>query len=609
MFILGFLSFLQITFLPGILLLKFFDIKRGFLQTTIFAFGLSLIANHLLVIGITTLGLNITYSFYGLFGLELIAIFMLYRNSLRGSLETITTRKNGQILDYFSSLRIFSNEKEHNKFGQILMNIISVIFIVWALSSIWWAFKVWYTNLDSIFTQWDSIISWNRWATEWYSGNFPIKTNRYAQLIPTNFAVSYAFLGDTKIQFFAKSFMPLFNLYILLLMFDLGLEYKNPGYFISVVATRYTLKKFLGEYISSGYVDVALAFFTMLTVYSLLKALAINEQRQQLNYLRLGFIFAAGTALTKQNGLFIFALYPVLAYLLVLREIEAFDFRQQMIFLAKWFAISLLIILPWYTYNEYRIFTGRVDTNVAYLMGDRHGGRDLLERFTRAVGLLEKYFFLYPLILLTLPFLDSAIVWIAATILIPYSLIWAFAFSIFPRNLSIALPILGLVTGLSVQKIIELTGKLVEKLKLAELRSYLLVITMILIVIVAGFFVADEAMLQHQEEQQKEILLGYINRQIYEYFEYLGDYEPIMTNYPIRYLPGMEDLQIDIDNFSNYNVYQRVIENHPEVNLMLVFENTADELVLQEIDQKIASGDFELIFKDGKYSFIKIKNR
>jgi hypothetical protein len=56
-------------------------------------------------------------------------------------------------------------------------------------------------------------------------------------------------------------------------------------------------------------------------------------------------------------------------------------------------------------------------------------------------------------------------------------------------------------------------------------------------------------------------------------------------------------------------VYHQVIDRHPEASLMLVFEDNADALVIQEITENIENGDFELIFKDGKYSFIKILNR
>ena len=132
-------------------------------------------------------------------------------------------------------------------------------------------------------------------------------------------------------------------------------------------------------------------------------------------------------------------------------------------------------------------------------------------------------------------------------------------------------------------------------------------ILVILVVIVGGFYVSDSTLLHSQEIRQKEILLSSINHKIYDYFDELGHVEPIMTNYPIKYLPGLENMQIDIGNFSDYAMYRWVLDNHPETRLMLVFENRADEQVLQEIDAELKSGNFELIFKDGKYMFIEIK--
>ncbi len=42
-FILGVLALIQIFFLPGSILIKFFKIDKGMIQTLVFTFGLSLI--------------------------------------------------------------------------------------------------------------------------------------------------------------------------------------------------------------------------------------------------------------------------------------------------------------------------------------------------------------------------------------------------------------------------------------------------------------------------------------------------------------------------------------------------------------------------------------
>ncbi len=607
MFLLGILSTIQIIFLPGFLLLRAFNIKRNPIQDLSISFALSLVINYILVFIITAIKIDISVSYYIIFAIEAIIFIKIYAPVLKTSVEDSASSAISSIREYLSSINFAKEGHEGKQTIVFIKGLLTIVFILLAASSIWWAFKVWYTSLATVFSQWDAVVSWNSWATEWYSGVFPSNTRRYVQLIPTNFAVSYAFLQNTQLQFFAKGIMPLFNLFVLLLMFELGLETRNTGYFVGVVASRYIIKKFLGSYIASGYVDVALAFFAFITVYALLKAKVASEPDQKLSYLGLGVILAAGAALTKQNGLFIFAVYPFLAYWLVLKDITTLNRKEKLISIAKWFGISLCIILPWYLFNEYRIGIGANETNLLYLAVDRHEGRNLIERLARAGGLLEEYVYLYPLILLLLPFLESTFVWISLTILIPYSLIWAFAFSTFPRNLSIALPFLGLVAGMAVIKIIEFGEKLLTLIKFDQLNLYLIVIATMLMTIIGSQFIADTDLISLQEEQQKDILLRSINHKIYDYFDEIGHYEPIMTNYPIRYLPGLENSQIEIGNFADYNLYHWVIDNHPEARLMLVFEDRADEQVLQEIDAKLEAGNYELIFRDGKYMFIKIK--
>ncbi|MBT3389751.1 MAG: hypothetical protein HN413_05010, partial [Chloroflexi bacterium] len=219
MFLLGLISIIQITFLPGLILLKFFKAKHGILQSLVYAFALSLISNHLLVFTITALRINISIAFYVIFVLEIVGFIVLYKDELRQPLTTTLTNKREEFIVDLSSFWTSHAQKSSSSY-QIIVEIIALVSILWAGSSIWWAFRVWLSNVDTVFIQWDAIVSWNRWAIEWFNGSFPSLTNRYAQLIPTNFAVTYAYLGGTQLQFFAKSIMPFFNLFILLLLFS-----------------------------------------------------------------------------------------------------------------------------------------------------------------------------------------------------------------------------------------------------------------------------------------------------------------------------------------------------------------------------------------------------
>ncbi len=310
MFILGMLSLIQIVLLPGSIILKLLKISKGFIQNLVLSFALSLIFNHIFVVLLTHLGINFPVFHYLLFICEVVVFGYLFAADLKEPLGKILGRYYQSIISELQSLIGREDTESKPVLGKVIYWIIGSVFVVWAIICLIWALNILVSSFGSIFTIWDSVVSWNQWAVEWFSNTQPLDTKRYAQLIPTNFSVTYSYMQSEIIQFFAIGFMPLFPLFILLLMLDLGLEHKNLGYIIGLVATRYILNRFYSHFFSSGYVDVPLAFFTCLTVYLLLKTSKLSDEETKVKYVFLGFIMAAGAALTKQNGLFVFSVYP-----------------------------------------------------------------------------------------------------------------------------------------------------------------------------------------------------------------------------------------------------------------------------------------------------------
>ncbi|OQY36081.1 MAG: hypothetical protein B6243_03950 [Anaerolineaceae bacterium 4572_5.2] len=608
MFILGLLSIIQITFLPGILILKTLNVKKGFIQTLIFSFALSLIANHILVLLLTFLKINYSYIHYGIFAVELGLLWKFYLRNLSMPIGELLFNWTTRISNYASEIVSFPAKKSDRNIAKTLTGMVTTIFVFWSLESLWWAIKLFIDNIGTVFTIWDSVASWNRWALDWFSNTPATITYRYAQLIPTSFSVTYSFMGSSQLQFFAKGFMPIFILYMLLLMLDLGLDYKKSGYFIGLVATRYILQRFLGPYIGSGYVDAPLAFFTLLTVYTLLKAKTTSNTKKQLDYVFLGTIFAAGTALTKQNGLLVFTLYPVLAYFIIVKHIESLTTKEKLIKLTKYFLFAFILLLPWYVFNEYRLFMGE-KTNVAILAGNElHKGRAPWERFLRAISGIGIYAYLYLFVLLTLPFNTKDFRKIIYAILIPYSLIWGFLFSLETRNMSIALPLLGLATGLGAGGLTEFAANLITKFKITNIKTHILIILLIVIMVTGGLLVPSAPLIDYHKEQQKHILNANVTENLYQYFEETGNYEPVFTNYPLEYLPDLENLKVTIGAFTDYNLYKYTRAQHPEVNLMLIEDYRIADEVLEEIMYYVEQGDYEIIFQTSNFTFVRILN-
>ena len=86
---------------------------------------------------------------------------------------------------------------------------------------------------DNIFAYWDSALSWNSWAVNWFSGVIPHGTAEYPQAVPLNWALAYLIIGET-IQFVPKLTISLFPLLTVLFFFEYGIRRKNPAMLMAV---------------------------------------------------------------------------------------------------------------------------------------------------------------------------------------------------------------------------------------------------------------------------------------------------------------------------------------------------------------------------------------
>ena len=321
MFFLGILAILQMTLLPGLLLVKAFRLKLGTLQGLAYCFGLSLIANYAAVLLLTTLGLYRQAVALALVAAEVAAGVWLYRSELLQSWKVtgVSLWNRLSSLLHFLLPDLKSIEEDRSIFD-VLVGTATAVFAFFAITDLFWAVMVFISNVGTVFNSWDAVLSWNRWATEWAQNQFPTGVGLYPQLLPANWSLTYVLINDVHVQFFAKATIPLFLFFILLLFFDLGLNWKSMGAFIGLILTRLIIKKFTGDFIAEGYADIPIACMAFLSVYTLIKAKDQSDPAVQRQGIFLGAVFAGGAAVTKQAGVYMLALYPLLAYLLVLRS-------------------------------------------------------------------------------------------------------------------------------------------------------------------------------------------------------------------------------------------------------------------------------------------------
>lgn len=610
MFILGILAFAQITLIPGALFIKLIKFHGNAIQTLMTIFGLSLISNYVVVVILTIFKSYKQYVILPLFIVEMIALIWVYKSELGGSLGKILM----EVWQSFSQLIIgFFPTSEQDKPSskiRIIDYFLTILFGILAVSSILWIGKYFISNLGTIFDGWDAVLSWNQWALSWANNQIPLHTGRYTQLIPINWSITYVFMGNSNLQFFAKALMPLFPLFILVMMFDLGLNAKTAGAFIGVVITRLILKKFLVDEFSNGYVDLAVSFFAFLTIYTLLKATKSPDPNYRTQSLFLGGIFAAGAAITKQPGVYILVVFPILAFFFLIkpfyRPIPRTLWKRIIIIVL----IALIIASPWFIFKQVTFVTGAdtAEGSGISVASAAHGNIPLPEQMLVALQSLGKYFWVLLFLLPGLIFLESPLRWIVVLIVFPIALIWSGIASYDYRNLSIIYPLMGLAAGMGIQKLFEICLNMGSRIRILRWKVfYILPVFLLIALVVINFKLPASSLLNRQIELQKQLFSPSKNEKIYSLIASAGPQTKILTNYPIQLLPGLENDQI----FFAYSDYQSFIAfiKYPEIGYIFV-PTYADDQIKNYIDQQLKNGTFELIFEDTEwipYRMIKIR--
>ncbi len=602
MFVPGILGLIQTTCLPGLLVMRIFKAQWRLIPAILFTFGISLTATYAGVLLLTTLHLYTRPVAWAIFALEVLAAIYLYRHTLRKPIGIGAQKALAQLHALAHAFTPKQKEEETHPVAALLKTLVTIALVVYALSMLWWGVKVLFNGVGAVIDQWDAVVSWNAWAEEWAANAVPYKTWEYPQLIPINLSVSYLLMGSTEMQFFSTALMSLFTLAILLFLFDLALQHRTIGYFAAIIATKFIIKEFTGIYMNTAYVDIPLAFFSFAAVYAVLEARRQTEAEQAKPYLWIASILAGGAAVTKQGGVYILILLPVLVYFLVLPQFPQITKKQKQRLLLAPLGLSLLITLPWYIYVEAGILSGSFESNLAFVSSGIYGEQTRLEQFTAAFRSLGIYGYILILTVIGGVWLEKPYRWLVYGIVLPYYLAWAIFFSYDPRNLSLAFPFWGLAAGLLAGKLLDAGTELLSRLRLGRARAYFLPLLAAAAVIAAGFYFTDVRLMSRHDEVKRHILDNKINSLLYDYFETQGQVETVFSDYPIAELPGLSGYKISFRDQALFNI---AMETNPDINYILM-PNNSDQALKDQILSKVETGAYELIFEANRYYFIRV---
>lgn len=609
MYLKAILALAQTIFIPGYIFFNWLKIKTNPIRKLIFIFSLSLILNYIFVFLLVITKFYNLYTLYSLIIIEILIIIFFIK-------KTENERfKLSYILNFW---------EKSTKPEKLAINL--------GLIATLWVFLILLKNtfFFNNFVRWDAIVSWNRWALDWYSNILPQGTMHYPQLIPANWSISYVILG-APIQFIPKLIMPLFTLFMLFLFWDLGTTRKNFGYIWAIPAIILFIKHAMGKIIESGLVDLPVAFMTITSLSCILFAQKINDKKTIKKYLFLGSIISAGALVTKQAGIIIVLTYPILVFTLI----KQLKFKTKIKIILIHLLNILLIAVPFYIYKQIEILQKIDNSEISTVTNGIYKGSNLIQRFIYSIKIFLTYNLVFLgnhaviknklLHIITGSFLGiiySIFIWFSLknktfkiiffTILLPYSIFWALFLCYDFRNYAIAVPLYGLALGLGI-------NYLIKKLNWKTIKYIFLIILTITILFIDSKTKKSD-LLNQQNKKILKIGKYKLNKKLQKYNSknhkinrIISDYTHIKNIIPkasffyqkfnIVYCGYQGKKQTEKELYSKY---KNNLKNNFDYILYPI--QNISEKIKAHINKNIKSKIFKKIFKKNGYCLLKINN-
>lgn len=610
MVLLMIISIFQICFLPGFILYKLFfkSLHLNSLFLFIIYFALSLLVNYSLVGILLILGLYGFYSLMFVFCIEvMIVLYFIYRKRdvLIETVANIHKKLNALFLEFF-------------KFEFNINYFLRLFFLFWSVYILYSMTNLAIDSLGGIFNAWDSVVSWNRWAGELYSGQFPSLTYGYPMLMPANWSLSYV-IQKYPLQFIAKGIMSLFFLSIILGSTILGLVKKNLAYLtIPPIMTLIS-----NSYWNDGMIDIPVTFFVFLLIIIIFEASSEKLDKNRQLYFLLGSLVVITSALTKQAGLFFIILYPLL--FITISE-NKYTLSNIYIYLKQYLLLILVFIVPWYLYIQYKISIGQDSSAVEWITNGIYHGMSLFERFNVAsdmfISAFKENFVSFTVAFFFIVSMKNKKVRALNLIAtIPYYILWAFFFSYDLRNVYLLFPLIGLSVGTGIIETINIVKFLYfnqdddSSSYIYRVVLHLFFIILFLATIGISFFklekkISLDGLGTKHTELEKSIGDPFINSAIYEY---IGDQtitKNILSNYQyLKYLPILKD------HYTQQLFEKRASSDFDEFQSNLKIKNIGyilypiytDEKIQDYIKERIRNKSAQLIFDIHDFKFVVLK--
>jgi hypothetical protein len=510
---LGIISIIQMAFLPGFIICRGFKLENYLPSKWAAYFFVSIVANYILVYSLTSFHLYTSEVLRSIVVLEAITAVCLGWNELVS--KPSWKWSWGRFQSYWQT------EPMAKWIAGTALFILFAYLVVVIVSQ------------GRVFGRWDPTVSYNPWAIEWAANAFPIKTWDYPQALPCNWSLAYVLIGQLNwnlpLEFFPKAIMGLFPFFMLLMLWCKTLQQRDNACGLGLIVTGLLVADLLYAYFGLGYADIPAMAMGVAAVMVLSPH---TEPHFKLRQLILGFVLCAGAAVTKQAGLWLALVYPILSYVSLLKPFKLSGMKSALSLTVSTL-ILVSIILSWYGLVWWGSLHQGLEwpylTHGIYQQDSLQGRIDLIWKQT------DLFFWACFLIACFACLKRSPWRLSFCLIALPIVGIWLFFFSYDNRNLSLSLPFISMMVGEGLYQVLQWSKPkkfLLYFKKLIMSVSYLewLIVVLMSVLLMGwqtGFRASDLNTYQVRQKQKLEDPV--LSQMLYEYQLNVGFKGKILT--------------------------------------------------------------------------------
>jgi hypothetical protein len=597
------LALAQVAFLPGYVVTRWLRLDDGFAKTWVSSFGISLVVNYHLTLLLTSAGLYGRPAVCAVIALEILA--------LSRALRTRGARARSGAID--SPLTRFLCPEGDGAGGGVSIFRLSLFFV--GIAPILYFATFLPGAFTTVFSGHDALVSWNRWAMDWMNGRFPTWTMHYPQLIPANWSMLYAIVGN-ELQFLPKGLSVLFPATTVLMLVDLGLRKSRAEFMLAAALTGVLMSESGGRFIASGYADLPIAFFGLAPIYLLSCARGEDDGSRVRAHVVAATICVVGCGLTKQAGAYLAAVFPLILFLFLRNRFRATAGMRILPTVAVVACVVLLFIVPWHVYKEIQVLQGFEVRENPTTFGV-HRGRTLPERAIWAWAIWDSY--------LTTPlacFVALAVGLSLAVrralpttllITIPFTAIWAFLFSYDRRNLALAYPFIGISAGMGA---IAGWNWLRAFWKRRGMPRHVTTgLSVLALLTLATPWILREEILAAHDRELRKLGPAELNEVLYAFHEQHGFEGKILTNYRIlAALPELREFYYfdreakatEIWPFRDPDAFKSVLKTRRGEIRYIVVQKPADWRIMRFLKEAMDRHQLQVIYRTRKGLIVRL---